>query len=78
MADKDLEKFARELGASTAGFMSDDEYYADADPDELLDDAWMMGATQDSFDDEGYELEGEVRERAFAAFKEGFTAAMKG
>lgn len=67
-------QFARKLGADTGTFMRADEYYAGADLEEVIDDAWMMGATQDTLADAGISLATENRERIRRAFVEGFTA----
>lgn len=82
MSDE-LESFAHQLGVNTGVFMAADEYYVGVGPDELddvLDDAWMMGATQDSLVDAGFPIHADpdVRRIAHAAFTAGFKAAFAG
>ena len=79
----DLERFAAELGRSTGGRMARDEYYSDVDPDDLddvVDDAWMLGATQDAFGDAGHDIHDndDNRKIAYKAFEEAFLAAFRG
>ncbi len=75
-----IASFARTLGADSAAHRAGQPYYANVDPDDLddlLDDAWMMGATQDELVDAGFDVEGDpaLRTAARAAFEEGFRQA---
>lgn len=76
----DVKSVAHKLGAQMGKMMVDDEYYADVGPDELedvVDDAWMMGGTQDSLVDSGFDIhdDPDVRRAAHKAFSEGFLSA---
>jgi len=75
----DVLVFVRGLGEKMARTMRDDDYYRDSDPEDLVDDAWALGATQDTLGESGYLLEygSEARQRAYDAFERGFLQVWK-
>jgi hypothetical protein len=72
-----LEQVATMLGEGAAEIFADPYYEGAEVDDDLVDDAWMMGATQDSFADAGIDLDDpEKRKRARTLFKQAFVAAL--